>query len=74
MRIYLYAAIAAVLIGGGILYTIEQRSAGAAAEKARQDKADAAFRVQSTKGAVSFDVCDRAGGLYDFRKNRCVIP
>ena len=74
MRLYLYAAIAAALIGGVTLYTIDQRNAGAAAEREKQEKANAEFRVKSARGAVDYDVCDRAGGMFDFSTGRCKLP
>ena len=47
---------------------------GAERERAKQEKANAEFVVRANKGAVSFDTCDRAGGLYDFRRGSCQLP
>ncbi|TBY41579.1 hypothetical protein [Rhizobium leguminosarum] len=51
-----------------------QQSRGAADERAKQEKANAEFRVRANKGAVDYDTCDRADGLYDFRKGTCKLP
>lgn len=47
---------------------------GAERERVKQEKANAEFQVRSQKGAVSYDTCDRAGGVYDFGKGSCKLP
>ena len=43
-------------------------------ERAKQEKANAEFVVRSNKGAVDFDTCNDAGGLFDFRRRSCQLP
>lgn len=73
-KIYLYLALGAAVIGGVITFTYNQRSIGGEAERLKQERANADFRNNQNKGAVDFDTCDRAGGLYDFRKATCKFP
>lgn len=47
---------------------------GAEAERQKQEKENAQFQVKAKAGAVSYDVCDAAGGMYDFRKGTCKLP
>ena len=73
-KLYVYLAIGAAVIGGLIWYTLDQRSIGGSAERERQVKANAKFVVNAKKGAVDYDTCDLAGGLYDFGKGTCKLP
>lgn len=73
MKIYLYAAAGLAIAAGLIWFIHDQRSIGGAAEREKQEKANAEFRVRAAKGAVDFDVCDRAGGLFDFRRQTCQL-
>jgi len=74
MKLYLYAALGAVALAALTWYTLDQRAAGRDAERQKQEKSNAQFRVRAQKGAVDFDLCDAAGGLYDFRKGSCKLP
>lgn len=73
-RLYLIAILGAAALAALFLYTMQQREAGKAIERAKQEKANAEFRVRAQKGAVDYDTCDRAGGLYDFRTRACKLP
>lgn len=70
---YLYAAIGLAVIGGLVWFVQHQRSIGGEAERAKQERANAEFTVKANKGIVDFDTCDRAGGLFDFRKGACQL-
>lgn len=74
MKAYLYAAAALIITAGVVFLIHSQREAGKASERAKQEKANAEFRVRAAKGAVDFDTCDAAGGLFDFRKSTCKLP
>lgn len=68
-------AVGILILGGLYLaWSEHQRSIGAADQLAKQEKANAEFRVRANKGAVDFDTCDTAGGLFDFRKGTCQLP
>ncbi|TCA48550.1 hypothetical protein E0J16_25820 [Rhizobium pisi] len=69
-------AVVGFCILGGIYFgwSQYQQSIGAAEQLAKQEKANAEFRVRANKGAVDYDTCDRADGLYDFRKASCKLP
>lgn len=67
------AAIMAMVVAVGIVLKIE-RERGAKEALAAQEKANARFQVNQNKGAVSYDLCDRADGLYDFVKGTCKLP
>ena len=73
MKVYLYAELGAAALAALGWYTFDQRTTGAANERAKQEKANAEFRVRAQKGAVDFDTCDAAGGLYDFRTRACEL-
>jgi hypothetical protein len=74
MKIYLALAAAAVILGGVLAFTFHQRSIGGEAERAKQDKANAEFKIKASKGRVDYVTCDVGGGLYDFRKGTCELP
>jgi hypothetical protein len=63
-----------IVVGLYVGWSQYQQSKGAAEERAKQEKANAEFRVRANKGAVDYDTCDRADGLYDFRKASCKLP
>lgn len=71
---YLYASIGLAAVAGLVWFVHDQREVGYAKRAAEQEKSDAQFRVRSAQGAVEYDVCDRAGGLYDFRRGSCKLP
>lgn len=65
-----------LLLGALLIVAHFVREAGEQArleERQRQEKANAEFQVRARKGAVDFDLCDRAGGLYDFRAGTCKL-
>ncbi|WP_221163354.1 hypothetical protein [Rhizobium lentis] len=64
----------AIIAGLYVGWSQYQQSKGAADERAKQEKANAEFRVRVNQGVVDYDTCDRAGGLYDFRKGACKLP
>lgn len=67
--------LAVALLGGAYLgWQTHQRNLGREAERERQVKENAKFVVNARKGAVDFDTCDMAGGLYDFAKGSCKLP
>lgn len=74
LKIYAYLILGAVILGGFGIFVYHQRSIGADAERAKQDKANAQFKVRVNQGAVDFDTCERAGGLYQFGKGTCKLP
>ena len=74
MKVYLYLAAAAVILGGVLAFTFHQRSIGGEAERAKQEKANAEFKVKAAQGRVDYLTCDAAGGMYDFRKGTCQLP
>lgn len=61
-----------LLTGTYVLYT--EREKGVAAERAKLEKANEEFRKNSNRGAWDFDACDRAGGLFDFKRRTCKLP
>lgn len=74
MKLYLYAAAGAVILAALAVFVYDQRNIGGAAERAKQEKANAEFRVRASEGAVDYDTCDDAGGLYDFTRRTCKLP
>lgn len=74
VKLALYAAIGVAVLGGLFAFVQYQRSIGGEAERQKQVKANAEFQVRASKGAVDFDTCDRAGGLFDFRRRTCELP
>lgn len=74
MKIYLTLAAAAVILGGVLAFTFHQRNIGGEAERAKQEKANAEFKIRSSKGRVDYLTCDTGGGLYDFKKGTCELP
>lgn len=74
MRIYLYAALGAVALAALAWFIHDQREIGAAKQAEKQRKTDEDFRKRSHQGGVDYDSCDRSGGLYDFRRGRCISP
>jgi len=76
IRIYLIVAAisGAAIIGGLIMFANDQRSIGGATVREQQEKANAQFRVRSAKGRVNYDLCDTAGGVFDFAKGTCQLP
>ncbi|MBB4342159.1 hypothetical protein [Rhizobium leguminosarum] len=63
-----------IVIGLYVGWSQYQQSKGAADERVKQEKANAEFRVRVNKGVVDYDTCDRAGGLFNFRKATCELP
>lgn len=57
-----------------VMFINHQRDIGGAAERAKQEKENAQMLVRARKGAVDYDTCDRAGGLYNFRTSACKLP
>lgn len=55
-------------------FAYKVREEGAERERAKQEKANAEFVIRANKGAVDFDTCDAAGGLYNFRTGACELP
>ncbi len=70
--IYIIAGIAAAALLAW--FVNDQRNIGGTAEREKQVKANAQFVVNARKGAVDFDTCYLAGGLYDFAKGTCKLP
>jgi hypothetical protein len=66
------AAFGALLIGAYFLHQTAQQAR--VEEQLKQEKANAEFRVRAAKGAVDFDTCDRADGVYNFGKGTCQLP
>jgi len=74
MRLYLYIALGVAIIGGLWYFIKEQREIGGEAERLKQVKENAQFKVRANKGIVGYDTCDDADGLYDFRTGSCKLP
>ena len=74
MKLYLYGAAGVVILIALGLFIHDQRSIGAAGERTKQEKANAEFRVRAAEGAVDYDTCDDAGGVYNFGKGTCKLP
>lgn len=74
IRILIVVGIVSALVAGYAVWRQHQRSQGAAIERAKQEKANAEFRVRVNRGTVDYDTCDAAGGLYDFRTRACKLP
>lgn len=73
-KLYLYLIAGAAALAALFLFIHDQRETGRQQERAKQEKADAEFKVRAQKGGVDYDTCDRAGGLYDFRRGSCKLP
>jgi len=74
MKLYLYIALGVAALAALGLFIHDQRSIGAAVERTKQEKANAEFRVRAAEGAVDYDTCDDAGGVYNFGKGTCKLP
>ena len=62
-----------ILAGLYFAWSEHQQDIGATSERAKEDKEYARFRVRVNKGVVNYDTCDRAGGMWDFRKSACQL-
>ena len=74
LKLYFIAGICVMLLAGLSYFIHDQRERGAQVEAAKQEKENAKFQVNARRGAVEFDVCDRADGLYNFAKGTCKLP
>lgn len=73
-RIIIAGVLAIVLIGFGLGLYAWVMDKGADLERAKQEKENAEFVIRANKGRSTYDQCDTANGLYDFRTSTCKLP
>ena len=73
-KIYIYLVLGSILFLAAFYFIKEQRDIGGEAERIKQERENAQFIVKARKGAVDYNTCDRANGLYDFAKGTCKLP
>lgn len=74
MKTYLYVAVGVAALATLGWFIQDQRSIGGSAEREKQVKENAQFVVNARKGAVDYDTCDLAGGVYAFETSTCKLP
>lgn len=72
-KIAIYLSFAGAAVIALVMFINYQRDIGGDAERMKQEKENAQMLVRARKGAVDYDTCDRAGGLYNFRTSACKL-
>lgn len=73
-KIAIYLGLTGAAVIALVFFIQNQRDIGGAVAREKQEKENAKMLIRVRKGAVDYNTCDRAGGLYDFVNGTCKLP